>query len=70
MESTTNNHALSLLKALRSMAGSEGEVRIDMHEVCRAAGLDEVEVRECLSDLEYEGFISTEIVCQIAEEWR
>jgi hypothetical protein len=51
MESPSNNHALSLFKALRSMAGSDGDVHIDMHEVCRAAGLDEVEVRECLTDL-------------------
>jgi len=65
-----SNYALSLFKALRSMAGPDGEVHIDMHEVCRAAGLDEVEVRECLTDLEYEGYISTEITCQIAEEWR
>jgi DNA-binding IclR family transcriptional regulator len=70
MESNGNNHALSLLKALRSMAGSDGEVRIDMHEVCRAAGLDEIDVRECLGDLENEGYLSSEIVVQIAEEWR
>jgi DNA-binding IclR family transcriptional regulator len=70
MENTSNNHALSLLKALRSMAGSDGEVHIDMHEICRAAGLDESDVRESLTDLESEGYITTEIVCQIAEEWR
>jgi DNA-binding IclR family transcriptional regulator len=70
MESDGNNHALRLFKALRSMAGSDGEVHIDMHEVCRAAGLDEVEVRECLTDLEYEGYIGTEIICYIGEEWR
>lgn len=70
MENTSNNHALSLFKALRSMAGSDGEVHIDMHEVCRAAGLDEADVRECLTDLESEGYITTEIVCGIAEEWR
>ena len=70
MESNSNNHALSLFKTLRSMAGSNGEVHIDMHEVCRAAGLDENDVRECLIDLESEGYISSEIVVQIAEEWR
>jgi DNA-binding IclR family transcriptional regulator len=70
MESTSNNHALSLLKALRSMAGPDGEVRIDMHEVCRAAGLDEIDVQECLGDLENEGYLSSEIVVQIVEEWR
>jgi DNA-binding IclR family transcriptional regulator len=70
MESNGNNHALSVLKALRSMAGPDGEVHVDMSELCRAAGLQEEDVKECLSDLECEGYISTEIMVQIAEEWR
>ena len=70
MEDQTNNHALSVFKALRSRAGTDGEIHIDMHEICRAAGLDESEVRECLTDLESEGYISTEIICHVAEEWR
>jgi DNA-binding IclR family transcriptional regulator len=70
MENENNNHALSLLKALRSMSGRGGKVQIDMHELCRAAGLDENDVRECLADLEHGGFITSEIVCYIAEEWR
>jgi len=70
MESNSNNQALSLFKALRSMAGPDGEVHIDMHEICRAAGLDEADVRECLTDLEYEGYITTEIIASIAEEFR
>jgi hypothetical protein len=41
-----------------------------MSELCRAAGLQEEDVKECLSDLECEGYISTEIMVQIAEEWR
>jgi hypothetical protein len=52
------------------MAGPDGSVHIDMHEVCRAAGLDENDVRDCLSDLESESYISSEIVVQLAEEWR
>jgi hypothetical protein len=70
MEYQTNNHALSVFKALRSRAGTDGEIHVDMNELCRAAGLDEAEVKECLTDLECEGYISTEIVVQIAEEWR
>jgi DNA-binding IclR family transcriptional regulator len=70
MESNGNNHALSVLKALRSRAGQDGEVHVDMHEVCRAAGLQEEDVRECLADLEYEGYIRTEVICYLAEEWR
>jgi len=30
----------------------------------------EKDVKECLGDLEYEGFIEIEIVCHIAEEQR
>ena len=70
MEDRTNNHALCVFKALRSRAGQDGEIHIDMHEICRASGLDEADVRECLTDLECEGYISAEIVVQIAEEWR
>jgi DNA-binding IclR family transcriptional regulator len=70
MEDQSNNHALSVFKALRSRAGQDGEIHIDMHEICRAAGLDETEVKECLTDLESEGYISSQIVVQIAEEWR
>jgi DNA-binding IclR family transcriptional regulator len=70
MESEKNNHALTLLKALRARTGRGGKVQIDMHELCRAAGLDEIDARECLADLEHGGFITTEIICYIAEEWR
>ena len=52
------------------MAGPDGSVHIDMHEVCRAAGLDENDVRDCLSDLESESYISSEMGVQLAEEWR
>jgi DNA-binding IclR family transcriptional regulator len=69
MESKSNNHALSVLEALRAGAGKDGEVHVDMHEVCRAAGLHEEDARESLADLEHEGFITTEIVCHIAEKW-
>jgi len=70
MENENSNHALNLLKALRAKAGRGGKVQIDMHEICRAAGLDEADVRECLADLELTGFITTEIVCHINKEWR
>jgi DNA-binding IclR family transcriptional regulator len=70
MEDQSNNHALSVFKALRSRAGQHGEIHIDMNEICRAAGVDEAEVKECLTDLECEGYIRTEIICHISEEWR
>jgi DNA-binding IclR family transcriptional regulator len=71
MESdSNNNHALNLLKALRTRAGRGGKVQIDMSEICRAAGLGETDVRECLDDLESEGFIRTEITCYVKKEWR
>jgi hypothetical protein len=65
-----NNHALNVLKALRARAGRKGKVLIDMNELCRATGLEEIAMRECLADLEHEGFIATEIICYIADEWR
>jgi DNA-binding IclR family transcriptional regulator len=70
MEIENKNYALSLFKILKSGAGNDGKVQVDMGDLCRAAGLEEEDVRECLVDLEAEGFISTEIVCTIAEEWR
>lgn len=71
MENENNNHALNLLKTLRGRAGRGGKVQIDdMHELCRAAGLDEVDVKECLTDLERGGFITTEIICYVTKEWR
>jgi DNA-binding IclR family transcriptional regulator len=70
MENENNNYALDLLKALRTRAGRGGKVQMDMNELCRAAGLDEPDVRECLTDLECGGFITTEIVCHINKEWR
>jgi DNA-binding IclR family transcriptional regulator len=70
MENENNNYALNLLKALRARAGRGGKVQMDMNELCRAAGLDGQDARECLTDLEAEGFITTEIVCHIKKEWR
>jgi DNA-binding IclR family transcriptional regulator len=70
METENTNYALNLLKALRTRAGRGGKVQMDMNEICRASGLDEADVRECLTDLEAEGFITTEIICYIAKEWR
>jgi DNA-binding IclR family transcriptional regulator len=70
MENENNNYALNLLKALRTRAGRGGKVQMDMNEICRAAGLDEVDVRECLTDLEHGGFLTTEIICYINKEWR
>jgi hypothetical protein len=70
MENENNNYALNLLKALRARAGRGGKVQIDMHEICRAASLDEVDVRESLADLEHGGFITTDIICYIAKAWR
>jgi DNA-binding IclR family transcriptional regulator len=70
MENENNNYALNLLKALRTRAGRGGKVQMDMNELCRVAGLSDQETRECLSDLECHGFITTEIVCHIAKEWR
>jgi DNA-binding IclR family transcriptional regulator len=70
LETENKNYALNLLKALRAMAGRGGKVQIDMQELCRAAGLSEEDARECLSDLEHEGFIRTEITCYVATEWR
>jgi hypothetical protein len=70
MKSNDNNHALSLFKALRSMSGPDSEVHVELHEVCRATCLQEEDVRESVADLEQEGFITTEIVCHIADEWR
>jgi DNA-binding IclR family transcriptional regulator len=70
METENNNYALNLLKALRMRAGRNGKVQMDMDELCRATGLDEVDVKECLTDLEHGGFITTEIICHLAKEWR
>ena len=70
METEGTNYGLSLLKVLKSKAGQDGRVQIDMSELCRAAGLEEQDVKECLVDLENEGFIATEMVCTIAEGWR
>ena len=70
MDIENTNYALSLLKVLKSKAGQDGKVQVDMGDLCRAAGLEEEGVRESLLDLENEGFITTEIVCTIAEEWR
>jgi hypothetical protein len=70
MESESNNHALNVLKALRARADRKGKVQIDMNELCRVTGLEEIVMRECLSDLENERFIRTEIICYIADEWR
>jgi DNA-binding IclR family transcriptional regulator len=70
MESENKNHGLDLLKALRASAGRGGKVQIDMHDVCRATGLQEEDVRESLADLEHGGFITTEIICHIKKEWR
>jgi DNA-binding IclR family transcriptional regulator len=70
MENENNNYALNLLKALRSKSGRGGKVQMDMNEICRASGLDESDVRECLADLENQGFIRTEIICFIAKDWR
>ncbi|MGA3104743.1 MAG: hypothetical protein ABSD53_09700 [Terriglobales bacterium] len=70
MENENNNYALNLLKALRAQAGRGGKVQMEMNELCRVAGLDEPDVRECLIDLECQGFITTEIVCHIRKEWR
>jgi|HubBroStandDraft_4_1064222.scaffolds.fasta_scaffold14156_3 hypothetical protein len=70
MESENKNYALNLLKALRARAGRGGKLQIDMNEICRATGLDEVDLKECLTDLEHEGFITIEIICYITQEWR
>ena len=70
MENENKNQGLGLLKALRARAGRGGKVQIDMHELCRAAGLDEADVRESLADLEHGGFITTEIICYVAKAWR
>lgn len=70
MDTENTNYALKLLKALRTRAGRNGKVQMDMNEICRANGLDEVEVKECLTDLEYGGFVTTEIICYVAKEWR
>jgi hypothetical protein len=70
MASENKNYALALFKALKARAGRGGKVQIDINELCRAAGLEDEDVRECLIDLEHEGFIRTEIVCYVREEWR
>ena len=70
MENENNNYALGLLKALRARAGRGGKVQMEMDELCRAAGLSGEDARECLTDLEAGGFITTEIVCHIKKEWR
>jgi DNA-binding IclR family transcriptional regulator len=70
MESENKNYALNLLKALRARAGRGGKLQIDMDEICRAAGLDEMDVKECLTDLEHQGFVRTEITCFIEKQWR
>jgi DNA-binding IclR family transcriptional regulator len=70
MENENNNYALNLLKALRTRAGRGGKVQMDMNEICRASNLDENDVRECLSDLEHQGFVRTEITCFIEKQWR
>jgi len=70
MENENNNYALNLLKALRTRAGRGGKVQMEMNELCRVAGLSDEDARECLSDLEAGGFITTEIICYITKEWR
>ena len=70
MDTENKNYALNLLKALRARAGRGGRIQIDMNEICRAAGLDETDARECLIDLEAGGFITTEIICYVAKGWR
>jgi hypothetical protein len=32
--------------------------------------LDEMDVKECLTDLEHQGFVRTEITCFIEKQWR
>jgi hypothetical protein len=70
MESQNSNYGLTLFKALKARAARGGKVQIDMHELCRGTGLEEADIRESLTDLENEGFLTTEIVCYIAKEWR
>lgn len=70
MDNESTNYALNLLKALRARAGRGGKVQIEMNELCRVAELSDEDARECLTDLEAEGFITTEIVCHISKEWR
>jgi CTP-dependent riboflavin kinase len=70
MESENKNYALSVFKALKARAGRGGRVQMDMNELCRAAGLSEQDAKECLTDLEHEGFIRTEITHFVAKEWR
>ena len=70
MENENKNYALNLLKALRAKAGRGGKVQMDMNELCRATGLSEEDAKDCLTDLEHEGFIRTEITCYVAKEWR
>jgi hypothetical protein len=47
IESNSNNDALSR-QSRRIGVRPDGEIRIDMHAVCRAAGLEESDVRDCL----------------------
>jgi DNA-binding IclR family transcriptional regulator len=70
MEGENTNYALNLFKVLRAKAGRGGKVQMEMNELCRVVGLSEEDARECLSDLQCEGFITTEIICYINEEWR
>ncbi len=66
----SNNKALTVLRKLKSLMRRAGKVQLETSEACRITGLSEDELRECLSDLECEGYIRTEIVCHIAKEWR
>jgi DNA-binding IclR family transcriptional regulator len=65
-----NNNALSVLKVLRRMIDENGRVEIDMDEVCRAASLSPDDLRRCLDDLQYEGYVQVEVACVVCEEWR
>lgn len=66
----SNNNALAVLKLLKQSADESGRVEIDVNEICRATSLSNDDVQECLRDLEYEGFLRTEMACVIAKEWR
>lgn len=62
----TNNNALTLLKVLRGGMKRGGRVDMDMAELCRTTGLPEYDVRECLSDLEAENYLRTELTIFVA----
>jgi hypothetical protein len=65
-----NNSALAVLKILPKMIDAHGRVTIDVTDICRATALSGDDLRQCLDDLQDEGYLKIELIGEIAEDWR